>query len=85
MEVSAIRNIAFVGHPSAGKTTFEWTRIDRDIHYVSVPNLPASVRIPPGSFYVLADNSPSSEDSRQWGFLPEDHLEGKVILTHAGW
>lgn len=29
-------------------------------------------------YFMLGDNSPNSIDSREWGFLPEDHLIGQV-------
>ena len=31
------------------------------------------------SYYVLGDNSNDSEDSRDWGWLPEAYLLGRVI------
>ncbi len=30
-------------------------------------------------YFVISDNRPVAEDSRIWGFLPEDHIVGKVI------
>lgn len=36
-------------------------------------------------YFVLADNRDNANDSRVWGFLPEDKIKGKVIaiLKHA--
>lgn len=29
-------------------------------------------------YWVIGDNLHGSQDSRYWGFVPEDHLIGKV-------
>ena len=38
--------------------------------------------IPPHSFYVLGDNSTSSQDSRYWGFVPNKYLLGEAFLIY---
>ena len=43
-------------------------------------NTPVSV--PQGYLFVLGDNSGSSNDSRFWGFVPEDHLIGRAELIY---
>lgn len=36
--------------------------------------------VPQSSYFVLGDNRRASSDSREWGFLPERDLIGRVVL-----
>jgi signal peptidase I len=38
--------------------------------------------VPKDNFFVLGDNSGSSQDSRFWGFVPKNNLLGKAILIY---
>jgi signal peptidase I len=40
------------------------------------------ITVPPNSFFVLGDNSASSQDSRYWGFVPKSNVLGKAILIY---
>ncbi len=40
------------------------------------------VKVPPGCYFFLGDNSASSRDSRYWGFLPEKQVIGKAFLIY---
>lgn len=36
--------------------------------------------VPLGQYFVLGDNRPASSDSREWGFLPDSDMIGRVII-----
>jgi signal peptidase I len=38
--------------------------------------------VPKDSFFVLGDNSASSQDSRYWGFVPHKNIRGKALLIY---
>ncbi len=37
--------------------------------------------VPPGHYFMLGDNSGSSQDSRYWGFVPRRSIIGKAITV----
>lgn len=39
-----------------------------------------AIRVPPGSYFALGDNSAHSADSRQWGFVPRKDVIGKAVM-----
>lgn len=40
------------------------------------------VKVPPGHYFFLGDNSASSRDSRYWGFLSESHVIGRAFVIY---
>jgi signal peptidase I len=43
------------------------------------------VVIPKGFYFMMGDNRDDSDDSRDWGFLPEENLIGKAFVVWFSW
>jgi signal peptidase I len=40
------------------------------------------VTVPPGHFFMMGDNRDNSQDSRYWGFLPQEYVKGRALFVY---
>jgi signal peptidase I len=60
---------------------------EKDSYAVPCPGLgactfPEAITIPRGTYYMMGDNRPDSQDSRYWGPVPRKWIIGKAVLTY---
>ena len=44
-----------------------------------------SCKVPAGHYFMMGDNRDASDDSRYWGFVPDDHIRGRAFFIWFNW
>jgi signal peptidase I len=43
------------------------------------------VQVPPAAYFLMGDNRNDSQDSRYWGFVKADELDGRAFVIYWSW
>lgn len=76
------------GDVMTGATLLEETIGDVTHQILIWPNRPSvqgEILVPEGHYFVVGDNRDNSNDSRYWGFVPQENLVGKAVMIWMHW
>ncbi|MGO2133086.1 MAG: signal peptidase I [Halomonas sp.] len=88
-EPVAKRALGDAGNEAPGELAFE-ELLGESTHLIyNNPQDPGpqirEIEVPEGMYFTMGDNRDHSNDSRYWGFVPEDNIVGKAFAVWMHW
>lgn len=76
--------------PSSGNAVARYSEdLNGVVHDIfkrtDVPDVNFDIVVPKDHYFMLGDNRDDSADSRFWGFVPDENLRGKAMVTWMSW
>jgi signal peptidase I len=68
--------VHFIFPPDDGATA------DSELPDFDVTRSYGPVTVPERHYFMMGDNRDNSQDSRYWGFMPEDYVKGKALFVY---